>query len=1175
LTPCLSVLPATVELTATLDTRATIPLTIANSGAAGAAVALQDDAVWLTVTPASLNVAADGSQQVLLEFDGTNAAIEQAGTYTTVLRISSPTAPGHQFSIPVRVNVSLPASAGTLQGQVTGRAYCDAPPGALAGAQVTIKDRNGRTWVQLTNANGQYSRQVESALSPYAITVSYPGYLARTLANVQVGPQSTITRDVTLRWNAPCVRLSPGAATMSLPGGASATLPFTLTNQAAAGSPFNIQAIQQLDVLVVEPQSFDNGVWALLAGHPSIRTLDRWDPYVLAQGVPSLEVLRPYDVVVAIGNNLVDGEAMGNVLADYVDAGGSVIITSFNEPYGTGGRLFSGGYSPLNGAGSLQNGAVTMGTYTAAHPIMRNVSSMSSYYRYVVTPAADAQVIARWSNNEEFIAIKNRVVAINGYVGEYSMLHPNAGLVFYNALNYLQPVRWLSFGPLTGTLAPDGALPLPFTFNAAQVSAPGWYSATLSILDADESNAAAVGPISLFVQPPAGSGLLKGQVRGLTYCNRSSTPLKFARVKVISSTGASQTLIADPNGYYSAYLPGQAQYRLEASYAGYVPTAKAGVVVSPNATTEQVVELPLPESCVSTAQTGIDVVLTAGTTATQQLTFSNSGGSDGSIALDKSDGQDRQLTPLPYPLAWDDMAPYPIAVMYAAAAELDGKIYVTGGAADINRNNPVATAHVYDPQTNAWTPIASMSKPRYSHQLLAVGGRLYAIGGGVERYDPATDQWQVVPGTIPTAIAAAAVIDGKIYVVGYCDINCTVDADVFRYDPAAATWTRLAGYPGRKVIGACAALSQALYCIENEGQATFRYQPDINLWSRVASMPESRIGPYVTTSNGMLLVAGYTENYYAGNLQMQAYDPFTNSWTRRSEFAFRRNGAAMACGTYVIGGAVNTQFNASNSVQRLRGLYPCDQGERVPWMQFERSTALVPRGSSASVALSFDAAALDYAPGVYTAVLSALTSDRAGQNMITLPVTLTVLPAETSRLEGRVVGRDACGGAAVPLPGAAVEIKDAQGATWNVVADTGGLYSLSQPEWHLPLTVTVAQAGFLSQQLSYAGPARTVMTVDAALQAAAICASHTAQASGMTVSFAANLVWTTAVTFAWDFGDGTTGEGAQVEHTYADFGTYTVTVVATTEQGTLSTTFQVAIVEEQAARRVYLPMVQR
>ncbi|MBA3468423.1 MAG: carboxypeptidase regulatory-like domain-containing protein [Herpetosiphonaceae bacterium] len=1175
LTPCLTVQPATVELTATLDTRTTIPLTITNSGAAGAAVTVTDEAPWLTATPASLNIGRDSSKATLLEFDAGSVSIEQSGVYTTILRLASPTAPGHQFAVPVRFTVLPSSSTGTLRGQVAGLGYCGVPAGPLAQARVVIQDRTGGSWVQQTNASGQYSRQVDSALSPYVVTVSSSGYLTRTFSNVQVGAQAVVTRDAALRWNAPCVRLSPDTATVSLAAGAAATRPFTLTNQGPAGSPFNIQAIQDLDVLVVEPQTFSNGVWALLAGHPSIRTLDRWDPYVLAQGIPSLEVLRPYDVVVAIGNNLVDGIAMGDVLADYVDAGGSVIITSFNEPYGTGGRLFSGGYSPLNGAGSLQDGDVTLGTYTSAHPIMRNISSMSSYYRYSVTPAAGAEVVARWSNNEEFIAVKNRVVAINGYMGQYIVDHPNAGLVFYNALNYLQPVRWLSVAPRTGTLAPDGSLPLSFTFDAVQVSAPGWYTATLSLLDADERNAATAGPIRMFVEPPAGFGLLRGQVRGLTACNRSSAPLKFARVKVVSSTGASQTLITDPNGVYSAYLPIQAQYRLEASHDGYVPTVKAGVVLAPNTPAEHVLDLQLPESCVSTTQTAIDVVLTAGTTATHQLVLGNSGGIDGWVTLDKSNGQDRQLTPLPYPLAWDDMAPYPVAVMYAAAAELDGKIYVTGGAGDINRNIVFDTAHVYDPQTNAWTPIASMSKPRYSHQLLAAGGRLYAIGGGVEMYDPALDQWHVVPGIVPTNIAAAAVIADKIYVVDYCDTPCTADADVFRYDPAAATWTRLAGYPGRKYVGACAALSGALYCIENEGQATFRYQPENNVWSRVANMPEGRIGPYVTTSNGMLLVAGYSDNYYAGNLQMLAYDPFTNTWTRRSESAFRRNGAAIACGTYAIGGTLNTQFSASNSVQRLHGLYPCDEAERVPWMQFEPSTASVPRGAETSMALIFDSAALDYTPGVYTAVLSVLTSDQPGQNRITLPVTLTVLPSDTSRLEGRVTGRDACGSAEAPLAGAAVEIKDANGSTWNVAANAHGVYSLPLTEWHLPLTVTVAHAGFVSQQLSYAGPLRTVMTLDASLQAAAICASHTAETNGLTVKLAASLAWTSAATFAWDFGDGTTGEGAEVEHTYADFGTYTVTVVATTEQGTLSTTFQVAITEEQELRRVYLPMIQR
>ena len=42
-------------------------------------------------------------------------------------------------------------------------------------------------------------------------------------------------------------------------------------------------------------------------------------------------------------------------------------------------------------------------------------------------------------------------------------------------------------------------------------------------------------------------------------------------------------------------------------------------------------------------------------------------------------------------------------------------------------------------------------------------------------------------------------------------------------------------------------------------------------------------------------------------------------------------------------------------------------------------------------------------------------------------------------------------------------------------------------------------------------------------------------------------------TYAWNFGDGSTGSGATASHTYASAGTYTVTVTATDEYGKTGT----------------------
>lgn len=81
---------------------------------------------------------------------------------------------------------------------------------------------------------------------------------------------------------------------------------------------------------------------------------------------------------------------------------------------------------------------------------------------------------------------------------------------------------------------------------------------------------------------------------------------------------------------------------------------------------------------------------------------------------------------------------------------------------------------------------------------------------------------------------------------------------------------------------------------------------------------------------------------------------------------------------------------------------------------------------------------------------------------------------------------------------------------------------------------------------------------------------------GQPVTFDASMTTSTApvVTYAWDFGDGTVGEGVQVEHTYATDGAYTVTLSVTDQNnvtGQASLPVTVAPADEAAPEPTAAP----
>ncbi len=145
----------------------------------------------------------------------------------------------------------------------------------------------------------------------------------------------------------------------------------------------------------------------------------------------------------------------------------------------------------------------------------------------------------------------------------------------------------------------------------------------------------------------------------------------------------------------------------------------------------------------------------------------------------------------------------------AGAAAVDGSIYVVGGHhEEPDKGRTLSRVDRYNPEAaGQWEEVASMRRPRCDLGVVAVGGKLYAIGGlrferkpkeednvhevggWVEVYDPHTDAWKDGP-SMPTARYdfATAVTGSRIYCIGGRLKNGALTNAVEYYDVEEAKW---------------------------------------------------------------------------------------------------------------------------------------------------------------------------------------------------------------------------------------------------------------------------------------------------------------------------------------------------------------------------------------------------
>ena len=229
---------------------------------------------------------------------------------------------------------------------------------------------------------------------------------------------------------------------------------------------------------------------------------------------------------------------------------------------------------------------------------------------------------------------------------------------------------------------------------------------------------------------------------------------------------------------------------------------------------------------------------------------------------------------------------------HTATLLANGKVLVAGGYTKSMSVQPsLATAELYDPATNTWSPAGTMSVARNQHvAVLLPNGKVLVAGGvrfpealsnyqSVEIYDPASDSWSVTASTSTSHDRGTATVlqDGRVLIAGGQDSSAEI------YDPATATWSPAANMSKVRTNHTATLLSNGKVLVTGgfstpaSTPSAELYDPATNSWTGAASMMNTR-GLHTATllPNGDVLVVGGSDNSGA---TAEIYHPASDSWT--------------------------------------------------------------------------------------------------------------------------------------------------------------------------------------------------------------------------------------------------------------------------------------------------------
>ena len=219
--------------------------------------------------------------------------------------------------------------------------------------------------------------------------------------------------------------------------------------------------------------------------------------------------------------------------------------------------------------------------------------------------------------------------------------------------------------------------------------------------------------------------------------------------------------------------------------------------------------------------------------------------------------------------SWSTAAPLPRNLDHIQGVALGGRIYYIGGLAAWPRP-AVDSTYVYDPQSDRFASRAPMRRARGAGGIAAYEGRIYYAGGlndgravsWFDVYDPERDSWSSLPDLPrPRDHFQAIVAGGKLYAIGGRDSELGKEiAATDVYDFASGSWSSAAPIPTLRGGFAAALVGDEIYVIGGEDAngahgTVEAYDVRRGTWRAADPLPDGRHGTQAIVCGGAVYVA--------------------------------------------------------------------------------------------------------------------------------------------------------------------------------------------------------------------------------------------------------------------------------------------------------------------------------